>query len=155
MQNNGLEQFDRIDLSEPTKCEKCGSVHIKYNGIGEYECEECRLKMYDDYGKVRNYLEQHPGATATEVSEMVGVTKQKIRRLLKDDKIQIAPGSATFIYCEKCGTGILSGRFCASCIAEMGNSVNANTKSQRGSNITGGFGMGTKGQSGAKRFEKK
>ena len=38
---------------------------------------------------------------------------------------------------------------------EMGNSVNANTKSQRGSNITGGFGMGTKGQSGAKRFEKK
>ena len=76
MQNNGLEQFDRIDLSEPTKCEKCGA-------------------------------------------------------------------------------GILSGRFCASCMAEMGNSVNANTKSQRGSNITGGFGMGTKGQSGAKRFEKK
>ena len=95
-----------IDLSEPTKCEKAG-IHIKYNGIGEYECEECRFKMYDDYGKVRNYLEQHPGATATEVSEMVGVTNQKIRRLLKDDKIQIAPGSATFIYCEKCGTGIL------------------------------------------------
>lgn len=154
MLNNGLEQFDHINLNKPVKCEKCDCENIKYNGIGEYECEECKFVMYDDYGKVRNYIEEHPGATATDVSLAVGVSKEKIRRLLREDKIQIAPGSATFLYCEKCGAGIRSGRFCFKCLEEE-TRANKTVSNHRSSNIAGGFGKSVSGQSGAMRYDKK
>lgn len=154
MLNKGLEVFEHINLNEPRVCDECGGIDIKYNGIGEYQCASCKHIMYDDYGKVRNYLEKNPGATAVEVSTAVGVSKEKIRRLLRDDKIQIAPGSATFIFCENCGEGILSGRLCLKCAAEL-NKANKSSSSSRISNITGGFGKSVSGQSGAKRFDKK
>ena len=51
----------QTEVDRPTFCTKCGGVMV-YKGIGEYECEECGTLEYDDYGKVRNYLEEHRGA---------------------------------------------------------------------------------------------
>ena len=147
------EKLDRIienNYSKPLVCEKCGSRKIDYKGVGEYACSQCGFFMYDDYGIVRNYLERNPGATQTEVSRDTGISKSKIRQLLKDDKIEIAEGSLVFMTCEKCGAGIRSGYLCNNCKAEeLKNSV-----SKKVSNITGGFSKSKSDTSGAKRFNR-
>ena len=48
----------RLNLEEGIeKCQECGGTRIEYKGVGEYKCEDCGLLMYNDYGKVRLYLE--------------------------------------------------------------------------------------------------
>ena len=55
--------------NRPTYCEKCGGVMV-FKGVGEYECEKCGALEYDDYGKVRNYIEKHMGANAAPASNL-------------------------------------------------------------------------------------
>lgn len=92
---NGIRTFDqleKVDLHIPSKCSKCGN-HMKYKGVGEYECEECGNLEYDDYGKVRNYLEVHVGATASDVEAATGVKREAISRLLSENRIDVKPFS--------------------------------------------------------------
>lgn len=88
---------------------------MEYRGLGEFACTECGNVEYNDYGKVRNYLEEHRGATQDEVFRMTGVAKWKIREFLIEEKIEIAPDSITYLKCEKCGANIRSGRYCENC----------------------------------------
>jgi len=149
-----IEKIAGMGYNVPDTCEQCGCKKIKYLGVGEYKCEECGHLMYDDYGKVRNYIEANQGATTSEVSEATGVSKEKIRRLLRDERIEIAPGSASFLTCDRCGQNIRSGRLCGACAAEF-NSVKAEkAKAFKSSGVTGGFGKALHGDSGAKRFSR-
>lgn len=154
MQINDLGKLEKINYNAPAKCEKCGCMRLQYKGVGEYKCEECGYFMYDDYGKVRNYIEKNPGATASEVSSATGVSKDKIRHLLREDKIQIAPGSVTFLHCEKCGVEIRSGKYCTSCQKLVSDKEMLEKASARKPGISGGFGKAIKGDSGAKRFSR-
>ena len=151
MDFNGLT---KTDYNTPTRCEKCGASPLEYMGIGEYKCEKCGFLMYDDYGKVRNYIEENPGATAIETSAATGVSKEKIRRLLREDKIQVAPGSVSFLRCDACGKEIRSGRFCLECEKNRRIKDVASAVKNRVSNISGGFSKTDKSSSGAKRFNR-
>ncbi|MDE7285770.1 MAG: hypothetical protein K2N55_02845, partial [Lachnospiraceae bacterium] len=73
------------ELHRPTLCQKCEGVLV-YRGIGEYICEECGAVEYDDYGKVRNYLERHRGANVAEISDMTGVSHKAIRDMIKEKR---------------------------------------------------------------------
>ncbi len=103
---------------KPVNCEKCGGPMI-FKGVGEYECEQCGAIAYDDYGKVRNYIEKHPGATLGDVSYATGVSKEKIRQLLVEERIEVAPDSVIFLNCVLCGAEIRSGRYCSACAAKV------------------------------------
>ena len=78
------------DLHIPVKCSKCGGGY-KYNGLGEYICTECGSVDYDDYGKVRNYLDEHKGCNAIEVEAATGVKRAAIHRLLEEERIEVKP----------------------------------------------------------------
>lgn len=82
----------KADLHVPVTCPKCGHK-FKYAGLGEYVCEECAFVDYDDYGKVRNYLETHGSANASEVEAATGVKKSAIHRLLDEERIDVKPFS--------------------------------------------------------------
>lgn len=145
-----ISSFSR-DMSVPSNCEKCGGS-MEFKGVGEYKCTECQHVMYDDYGKVRNYLETHAGATQSEVAEVTGVSINKIRQLLKEEKIEIAPNSNVFLHCELCGQPIRSGRFCAEC--ERRAQQRADADKHTAKKDTHGFGIGKMETSGAKRFKR-
>lgn len=98
----------------PLKCEKCGR-ELEYRGVGEYHCQFCYHIMYDDYGVVRNYVEENPGSTIAMVSSATGVPERTIKYMIREEKLQIRGDSRTFIECEGCGKPILSGRYCESC----------------------------------------
>lgn len=134
----------------PRVCEECGGVMV-FRGVGEYHCEKCDHVEYDDYGKVRLYLEHHRGATAAEVEEKTGVPQRTIRKLLKEDRLEVADGSKVFLLCEICGKTIKSGRFCKECETKFHRRIE---EEQRKKLLTGmkGYGMQHSGEEGQKRF---
>lgn len=76
-----------MDMHKPAFCDKCGKA-VKYVGLGEYNCPGCGFTMYDDYGKVRVYLEANKGATPIEVAKNSGVDKETVLYLLETDKLE-------------------------------------------------------------------
>lgn len=143
----GIDQYNR-----PKECAKCGGVMV-FKGVGEYECEDCKAREYDDYGKVRLYIEAHKGATASQIEAGTGVSQRSIRQLLRDGRIEVARDSKVFMKCELCGADIRSGRFCPACEVKYHQSVEAKLRAQKSSNMTG-FGMGKNTDNGEKRFRR-
>lgn len=98
----------------PKFCEECGGVMI-FRGVGEYKCEECKHLQYDDYGKARLYLEEHPGATAAQLEDAIGVKQKSIRNMLREKRLEISADSNVFLLCEMCRKQIRSGIYCPEC----------------------------------------
>lgn len=107
-----LENINEYNI--PYRCKKCDGIMV-FKGIGEYHCEDCGAVDFDDYGKVRRYIEKHPGATAFEVECTTGVSRRTIHKLLRDKRIQVAVGTRSFLHCELCGKEIRCGQFCDEC----------------------------------------
>ena len=136
----------------PQICKICGGVMI-FKGVGEYHCEECKAVDYDDYGKVRLYIEEHPGANAAQVEDNTGVSQKIIRRLLKDGRIEVAEGSKSFLRCEVCGKSIRSGQFCPECETKVHHRMEEQQRAINKKNAKG-VGLGQKGDEGQRRFVK-
>lgn len=140
-------------LNVPRVCEKCGGVMV-FKGLGEYECEVCGELAYDDYGKVRAYIEEHKGATAAEIEGAIGVSQRTIRRLLKEGRLEVAEGSRMFLECELCGVKIRSGRYCPECEVKMHRNLEAKQREAIKKDVQG-FTMDTKGgEDGQRRFNR-
>lgn len=139
------------NYSYPTFCKECGGVMV-YKGIGEYQCEDCAELAYDDYGKVRNYLECHKGANVAEISEHTGVSHKSIRDMIKDNRFEIINNRGGYLRCERCGVNINSGRYCKECEADYHRELEAEARLRRTSSIEGGSATGSKGDEGSKRF---
>lgn len=139
-----------MDLHKPYSCKECDG-ELEYLGLGEYKCKKCNAVMYDDYGKVRNFLERNRGANLTETAMATGVTKNVIRTFLREEKIEIAPDSAVFLHCEACGTPIRSGMFCSACASRRSSMAQSTSTRQTQNNIQG-FGKASSDASGARRF---
>ncbi len=144
------KEFSEINTyNRPTYCSECGGV-MEFKGLGEYHCEKCGFIDYDDYGKARNYVEQHRGANAAEVARATGVSQKAIRDMLKEGKLEIAQNSVIFI---KCGSKISSGRYCPKCEMNYHHDLEEMARKARHHGDT--FGYSTerrKGEDGAKRF---
>ncbi len=134
----------------PRECEKCGGVMV-FQGLGEYKCEDCGQLAYDDYGKVRAYIEEHKGATAAQIEDAIGVSQKTIRRLLKEGRLEVAEGSRAFLMCELCGKKIRSGMYCPECETKMHRNLEEKQRqmAHKGLHVVG---MGQKGDEGHKRF---
>ena len=100
------------------KCSKCGAV-MKYLALGEYKCPECGNEEMDDYGKIRNYLDEHGPASATAIEAAIGVRRSVINNYLRKGRLEITDGSPVFIQCERCGKSIKFGRICAACAKNL------------------------------------
>lgn len=72
----------------PVKCSRCGGKLI-YKGLGEYRCEECQNAEYDNYGKVRAYLEKHPGASVPAICQGTGLSRAEISRMISEERFQL------------------------------------------------------------------
>ena len=134
----------------PRICKKCGGIRV-FKGVGEYHCEDCNAVDYDDYGKVRLYIEEHKGATAAQIEQAIGVSQRTIRQMLKDGRLEVAADSRAFLHCEMCGKAIRYGEYCPECEMALHRNLEASQRAQIKKNIQG-FGLGQKGEDGQKRF---
>lgn len=135
----------------PRVCKKCGCGVMVFKGVGEYQCEECGAFDYDDYGKVRMYIEEHRGATAAEIEGAVGVSQRSIRQMLKEGRLEVTADSRTFLHCELCGKAIRYGEYCQECEMSLHRSLEAKQREEMKKNIQV-KGIGQTGEDGQRRF---
>ena len=108
----------------PRKCDKCGGRYI-FQGAGKYICEDCGNVVYDDFGKLKAYIDEHGPSPGIVISEATGVSINKINKLLRQGRIEIPDGSGQYIPCERCGEPIRYGRFCPACAAILTKNLSA------------------------------
>ncbi len=124
-----------------------------FKGVGEYQCEGCGAVDYDDYGKVRRYIEEHRGATAAQIEGAIGISQRTIRQMLKDGRIEVTADSKVFLHCEMCGKPIRSGQYCRECEIIAHRQFEQEQREQMKRSMQG-VGAGPKNESGQKRFRR-
>ncbi len=97
-------------------CSICGRV---YAYQGRNMCNKCLEKEDDDYAIVRRYVREHPGASVAEVAEATEIDEDKILQFLRDGRL-ITRGMSYTTMCERCGKTISSGKYCDSCLQQLG-----------------------------------
>lgn len=102
----------------PIFCKKCGGK-LFYKDSGEYHCEDCDAIDYDDFGKIKRYLDEHGPTVAPIIAEETGVDLEIINLYLKNGRLEIPEHSKFYIKCERCGCALRFGRFCYSCTKEL------------------------------------
>lgn len=122
-----------------------------FKGVGEYHCEDCGAVDYDDYGKVRRYIEEHKGATAAQIESAIGISQRTIRQMLKDGRLEVTADSRAFLHCEVCGKAIRYGEYCQECEMSLHRNFEAQQRAQVKKNIQG-YSLGQKGEDGQRRF---
>ncbi|MCM1326674.1 MAG: hypothetical protein NC094_06555 [Bacteroidales bacterium] len=137
----------------PVTCDECGGVMV-FVGVGEYHCENCGRVLYDDYGKVRLYIESHKGATATDVEKGTGVTQRNIMRMLKEDRIEVAEGSKVSLHCEMCGKELKSGKYCPECAVKAHRKIEETQRALLHKDMKV-YGRQQEGEEGQRRFMRK
>ena len=107
------DSYDRLRKGNlKIKCEKCGAP-LKSIRSGEYQCIECGAIEYDEFGKVRKYLDEHGPASKEEIIKATGVRKAVVIEYLKEQRLMVS-GAGNNV-CVICGARILSGTICAEC----------------------------------------
>lgn len=110
----GIEDLFGDHYHKPSNCDECG-VPLDFKGLGTYKCRKCGKILYDDFGKVRKYLDEHHQANIAQIHAETGVDEDSIRRMLKEERLEVTKESKTYLTCEGCGKPIRYGLFCESC----------------------------------------
>lgn len=100
--------------NKPIKCDICEG-RMLYVASGMYKCKLCGHEVLDDYGKIKEFLENYGPMPSVMIARATGVQPDVIEMLLKTGKVEIPEGSNYYLKCEKCGCSIRYGRFCLSC----------------------------------------
>ena len=95
-------------------CPTCHTL-MKYKYAGRFECETCGSEQLNDFGKIKQYIEEHGPTNALELSEKTGVRRSKISEYLRMGRVEIPENSPVFIHCKSCGISIRFGNYCAQC----------------------------------------
>ena len=109
---------------KPMQCEICGEK-VYYLDGGKYQCRSCGHIMLDDFGKVKEYIEEHGPSHSVAITAATGVHPDIIDVFLRKGRLEIPEGSKYYIQCQKCHCSIRYGRFCPDCITETAGGIKA------------------------------
>lgn len=101
---------------ELRNCPQCGKL---FTYISINLCPHCLREDEEDFRKVKEYLYENPGAGLIELAEATEVDESKIIRWIREGRLEDKKFTGLLIPCERCGTQISSGRYCASCAQEL------------------------------------
>lgn len=112
-------------------CTRCGKI---YNYDGFKVCRICRKEDELDYQKVKDYLQENPGADISEVHNATEVEHSKIIDFLRDGRLEVEEGGSLILECESCGISIRTGRFCDKCAGVLTKEMSRVVDSSRSKN---------------------
>lgn len=94
-------------------CGRCGKI---FQSGGFFKvCPTCVAIDEEDFSKIKEYLYSHPDANIFNVVNDLNVSINKIRRYLKESRLEIKEENNRFLFCKCCGKPIRSGEHCDSC----------------------------------------
>ena len=99
-------------------CPICGKL-FEYGGLTAV-CPSCWQKNEQDFQKIKDYLYENPNMNVIQVSEATGVSIDKIKLFLREDRlIALNNHSASLLDCQRCGKAINFGNYCEECRVEI------------------------------------
>lgn len=98
-------------------CRNCRNI-FNYV-VGPILCPACREKLEEQFQTVKKYIQDNPKVSIQQVSADCDVDASQIKQWIREERLEIAEGSALLINCETCGAPIHSGRFCDKCKMDM------------------------------------
>lgn len=107
-------------------CRNCGTI-FNYV-VGQVMCPACKDSLEAKFQEVKKYIEDHPGTTISEISEVCDVDAQQVKQWLRDERLEVTTESNLFLSCDGCGTSIRSGRYCDRCKYELLNGLQGAAK---------------------------
>ena len=117
------EKFVKAMLERrPVVCSSCHG-RLKYVGGGHYECLECGHEEVDDFGRVKDFIDENGPSPGIVIADCTGVPIDLINGMLKEGRLEIPENSQIFAKCEKCGCSIRYGRYCPECMKQTTNSL--------------------------------
>ena len=103
-----------MKLKQMERCEKCNNP-FNYVGSGRYRCTFCGEEKLDDFGKIKQFLDQNGPTPSGIISQQTGISMDKIDSYLRQGMVEIRDGGKYYLNCEKCGSAIRYGRYCPEC----------------------------------------
>lgn len=103
-----------MQLKQMERCEKCQHP-LHYVGSGRYRCSFCGEETLDDFGKIKQYLDQNGPTPSGIIAQQTGLSMDKIDAYLRKGMVEIQDGGKYYLSCEKCGCAIRYGRYCPEC----------------------------------------
>jgi ribosomal protein L32 len=100
-------------MLELKNCEMCGKTYTS-NGFHKV-CPSCFQHDESDFNKIKVYLEENPCAKIFEVVSALNISLKKIKRYLRENRLEIIEPDNHFLFCEACKKSIRSGRYCSLC----------------------------------------
>ena len=91
----------------------CRFCRKNYQGISNL-CPKCVQELDRKYLILRNQLDEKPNCTIRELSQDTEVDERTILFLVREGRLMLKSAS-TDIKCIKCGTAIVSGKYCDAC----------------------------------------
>ena len=120
-------------MPDVRNCKKCGKI-FNYIG-GEQTCSVCRQLDEDDFKRVKEYLYDNPGASMSEISSVLDISVEKIKRFLREGRLEIVNQEGNiFLECVHCGKAIKSGRLCPECERDLARELKS-TAGQMGQKL--------------------
>ena len=93
-------------------------------------CSVCAEQDEKEFRTIKEYLYNNPGATMSEVSTVLDIKIEKIKRYLREGRLEILNDDGNLILeCENCGKSIKTGRFCENCAKDMTNQLRSTARS--------------------------
>lgn len=103
-------------MTKPVNCPRCGKLHESDSTMAL--CPECYEQDLMDFDRIREYLFLHPGAKIFEVSNNLNISIFRIKRYLREGRLEIIEKNNAFLKCEICGRPICSGNYCDDCVKQ-------------------------------------
>lgn len=94
-------------------CERCKRTYTS-NGFHRV-CPSCLEHDEYDFNKIKVYLDENPCAKIIEVVSALDMSLKKIKRYLRENRLEIIEADNQFLFCESCNKPIRSGRHCKLC----------------------------------------
>ena len=112
-------------------CPRCGrAFQVKDNDVEYLDkvCPRCERLDENIFQTIKQYLQENPMATVTDVVEDTGASVKTITRFLRQGRLEITQGMSGFLKCLKCGASIKTGKYCNECEVYMVKDFNHTLK---------------------------
>lgn len=114
-------------------CDGCGSL-FNYL-VGDVLCPECKKKQEKIFQKVKDYIDEHKGATMKQISEECEVAMSQIKSWIREERLHAMDEKDAYFSCKTCGRAIASGDYCVLCkrqlLGELGEAFGMNKTQSR------------------------
>jgi flagellar operon protein (TIGR03826 family) len=101
-------------------CPQCGKV---FRYTARNLCPDCLTEEEKYFERVRDFLDENPGAKLDKVEEATGVSAEKILKWLREGRLISKGGVIPGLVCERCGAPVVSGRLCGKCSRQIEDQI--------------------------------